>query len=90
MQYAADNNILVEDDDRQYIKEYLKIFWYFLRYLQLYDMQDEGKSGQLKKVWNYDSLKAFTIARKEMEPLQKEEAEKFNMAMQEFIRQIVD
>lgn len=88
--YAKDNNILIEVNDRQYIQEYLKIFWYILRYLQIYDMKDEGKVRQLKKVWNDDSLRGFEITRKEMESLNLVEADKFNTAMQEFIRKIVD
>ena len=88
--YANDNNILIKINDRQYIHEYLKIFWYILRYLQLYDMEDERKVNSLKKVWNYDSLRGFITTRKEMESLNLEEADKFNTAMQEFIRQIVD
>ena len=86
--YANDNNIIVDTKETQYIKEYFKIFWYILKYLQSYDLKDDG--AQLKKVWNSESIEGFLISRKHMDFICTEEAIKFSAFLQECIRRMVD
>lgn len=86
--YAANHNIVVDIREHRHIEEYLKIFWYILRYLQLYNLSDGG--GQLRKAWDLNSVNNFLMSRKEMEFLNTKEADEFSNVIQEFIRKMVE
>lgn len=73
--YVCDRGMLLEDSDDIYTKDYYKLFWYILQYLDIYDLHEQGK--QLQKVWTKESVNDYLMSRKAMSFLDSNKSKDF-------------